>query len=88
MIARPVRIDVDTRSGKRRDVAAAWRRLEALARAGYAPDGAGGWTYHAFDDWRLSWPTAPRRFEVRAVDATYAAYLTAYVANGGAYPAR
>lgn len=88
MIARPVRIDTDTRSGKRRNVADAWRRIDALARAGYTPDGAGGWTYAAFDDWRLSWPEAPRRFDVRAVDAERAAYLTAYVAGEGPYPPR
>lgn len=51
MIARPVRIDVDTRSGKRRDVAAAWRRLQYLRSRGFTPDEAGGWTYCDADNW-------------------------------------
>jgi hypothetical protein len=43
MIARPHRIDTDARSGKRRDVAAAWRRLIEVGLDGYYLDDAGRW---------------------------------------------
>ena len=51
MTARPLRIDTDARSGKRRDVAAAWHRLQYLRARGYTVDADGRWTYVAIDDW-------------------------------------
>lgn len=87
MIARPVRIDVDTRSGKRRDVAAAWRRLEDLAGNGYAPDGAGGWTYTASKDWVRIYAGTGRHPDGPVSDER-AARMTAYVTHGGAYTPR
>lgn len=83
MTARPHRIDTAARSGKRRDVAAAWRRIETLRARGFAPDGAGGWTYRSADDWFLAGAGYGHAWGADGpVSAEVAARLTRYVAAG------
>lgn len=81
MTARPHRIDTDARSGKRRDVAAAWSRLRYLRMQGFEPDGAGGWTYRRADDATSFYP---RHACDGPVPDAVAARLSAYVAAGDA----
>lgn len=76
-----------TRSGKRRDVAAAWRRLQYLRARGFRMDDAGTWSY----DWTQDLIGLDRRrtwHEDGPVSEATAEKLRAYVATGATSPGR
>lgn len=97
MTARPLRIDTDARSGKRRDVAAAWHRLQYLRARGFRMDDAGTWSYDwtqdliGLDRWAQDLIGLDRRctwHEDGPVSEATAEKLRAYVATGATSPGR